>query len=182
MRKMMTVATTCLTLFCTIPQHGICFDPTGVAKELVQNALNSDTNAFLEQLAQLQQEISVSENPLAEGRAFIHALTSEINAQLGTSYTVQDFYNMIRCNLDAFQIPEEFRAEFLDTLALLESEETPQKRHHENEWNFFKKSKKPKKDVEAECSPSAVLGAISRAATILLNKPDQALPRGNHAN
>jgi len=179
MRKTMTAATTCLALFCTIPQHGICFDPTGVAKELVQNALDSDTNAFMERIAQLQQEISTSENPLAEGRAFLRALTNEINAQLGTSYTVQDFCNMIRCNLDAFQIPEEFRGEFLDTLALLGAEETPQNMHHENEWNFFKKSKKTKKDVKAECSPSSVLGAISGAATILLNKPDQ---RGNHAN
>ena len=144
MRKTFTAATTCLALLCSAPHQGFSVAPE-LAKEIVQNAQNSNSEAILDQIAQLEKELEASDDLLAECRAFLRALVDEMNTQQGTALTLQQVCQSVRENLDAFQIPEENRAEFLEALDLLEAEDSPEYRHRANAWNFFQNGKKEQK-------------------------------------
>jgi hypothetical protein len=160
MRKTFTAATTCLSLLCSLPHEGICSTPD-LAKEIVKNAENVNPEIFLNQIDQLEKELENADDTLAECRAFLRVLVAEMNAQYGISLTLQELCQTIRENLDAFQIPDENRAEFLEALDLLEAEDSLEYQHRANAWNFFEKGKQNAKKIKQKCGTgSAVVFAI----------------------
>lgn len=132
-RRTTTLLTTSVALLCCIPQEGICHSNSEIAIELVKA---TDPDVIAEQISELENNLKNSNDPVADGRAFIRRLIQELNVTQGTTITIQELCGYVRDNLDLFKIPKKEKVEFLEALDLLEEEESPQHFYHAQMWNF----------------------------------------------
>ena len=121
-------ALTVVALVCSVPQDGLwaasAADNRNLAKNLLEQMEEGDGMALIDHLNDVSesfQDPDNDENTLAEVRAFIKAFLKETNAKYHLNLTLTQVCQLIRENLDAFEIPMKDQADFLVALEAIES-------------------------------------------------------------
>jgi hypothetical protein len=160
-KKITRVAATAICLLCCLPQIGICslvpieqialdLIPSKNANYLLALYIDPNPLRFLEQsLEDLTETISLSEDPLITTRQFFYAFLDQLNAQNGTSLTIEEGCRLLRQNINL--VPTEYREIFLIATDSIESDVDNESLHMMAkicwpwEWNWFGLNKKDKK-------------------------------------
>lgn len=159
-RRLAAVATAGFCILCYIPHAGFCEMDQGpdgcvLAKEILNLADSGNIDSIKSGFDQLETAVDSAEDPLAEGRKFLHSFIEELNARYGLALTIQDACKIVRENIHTLQIPLETQNLLLITIELLESNlnsgsEDPDQIgvsgafYWPNEWNWFGLNKKKK--------------------------------------
>jgi hypothetical protein len=91
-RRLASIVTTILCILCCIPQNGICFSGNDCnSNHLVDKILSQDEDSNAEALSkdfdEFHKIISLSDDPLAEGRKFLDAFIAEVNLRFCSAFS-----------------------------------------------------------------------------------------------
>lgn len=161
-RRLASIATSTLCILCYIPQQEVCVsgidsESNFLADKILNQGDHNNAEAISRDFDELEEILSLSEDPLAEGLKFLNSLITELNFRYGLSLTVIDACKLVRENLHTLQIPLEAQNAILQTIELLETQENDFGELTEqyswywpNEWNWFGLNKKEKKEKQKE--------------------------------
>jgi hypothetical protein len=126
--RMVAIATLNVYMLCCIPWNGSCLENSEsqesqrIVGEIVHHIDSQNSESLTKKFDKLNKIFDSSKDSPADGRLFLHTVIKELNDKYGVKLTLSGACKLVRENLSALNLSEEFQNVLLSAIELYESD------------------------------------------------------------